>query len=46
MGRMWKKNSKYHKLGIESDVEIDRCHRIVPRKTKTGQNQDGSCTVV
>ena len=34
------------KLGIESDVEIDRCHRIGFRKTKTGQNQDQSCTVV
>ena len=24
------------KMGIESGVEIDRCHRIGPRKTKTG----------
>ena len=23
------------KLGIESDVAIDRCHRIGPRKMKT-----------
>ena len=28
------------KLGIESDIEIDRCHRIGPCKTKTGQNRD------
>ena len=34
------------KMGIESDVEIDRCHRIGPRKTKTGQNQDRPRTVV
>ena len=34
------------KLGIESDVEIDRCHRIGFRKTKTGQNQDQPRTVV
>ena len=33
------------KLGIESDVEIDRCHRIGPRKTKTGQNRDRPRTV-
>ena len=25
---------------LSSDVEIDRCHRIGPRKTKTGQNRD------
>ena len=34
------------KLGIDSDVEIDRCHRIGPRKTKTGQNRDRSRTVI
>ena len=34
------------KMGIESDVEIDRCHRIGPRKTKTGQNRDRPRTVV
>ena len=34
------------KLGIESDIEIDRCHRIGPRKTKTGQNRDRPRTVV
>ena len=28
------------KFGIESDVEIDGCHRIGPRKTNTGQNRD------
>ena len=33
-------------MGIESDVEIDRCHRIGPRKTKTGQNRDRPRTVV
>ena len=33
------------KLGIESDVEIVRCHRIGPRKT-TGQNRDRRRTVV
>ena len=27
-------------MGIESDVEIDGCHRIGARKTKTGQNRD------
>ena len=46
MGRMWKKNSKYYKLVIDSDVEIDRCHRTGPRKTKTGHNQDRLRTVV
>ena len=46
MGRMWKKNSKYYKLGKDSEVEIDRCHRIGPRKTKTSQNQDRPRTVV
>ena len=34
------------KLGIESEVEIDKYHRIVPRKTKTSQNQDRPRTVV
>ena len=34
------------KLGTESDIEIDRCHRIGPCKTKTGQNRDRPCTVV
>ena len=34
------------KLGIESDAEIDRCHRIGPHKTKTGQNQDRPGTIV
>ena len=34
------------KLGIESDVEIDRCHRIGPCKTKTDQDQDRPRTVV
>ena len=33
-------------MGIESDVEIDRCHRIGPHKTKTGQNQDRPGTIV
>ena len=33
------------KMGIESDVEIDRCYRIGPRKTKTGQNRDRPRTV-
>ena len=33
-------------MGIESDIEIDRCHRIRPCKTKTGQNHDRSHTVV
>ena len=33
-------------MGIKSDVEIDRCHRIGPRKTKTGQNRDRPRTVV
>ena len=33
------------KLRIESDVEIDRCHRIGPCKT-TGQNRDRRRTVV
>ena len=34
------------KLGIESDVKIDRYHTIRPRKTKTGQNRDRRCPVV
>ena len=34
------------KLGIESEVEIDKYHRIGPRKTKTHQNQDRPRTVV
>ena len=34
------------KLGIESDIEIDGCHRIEPRKAKTGQNRDRPSTVV
>ena len=34
------------KLGIESGVKIDRCHRIGPRKTKTSQNRDRPRTVV
>ena len=33
-------------MGIESDVEIDRCHRIRLRKAKTGQNRDRPRTVV
>ena len=33
-------------MGIESDVEIDRCHRIGSCKTKTGQNRDRPRTVV
>ena len=33
-------------LGIESDVEIDKCHRIGPRKAKAGQNRDRPRTVV
>ena len=28
-----------NKLGIERDVEIDRCHRIGRRKTKTSQDR-------
>ena len=45
---MWKRiqNIIADKLGIESDVEIDRCHRIGPHKTKTGQNYDQPHTVV
>ena len=34
------------KMGIESDIEIDSCHRIGPGKTKTGQNRDRPRTVV
>ena len=47
MGSMSKKiqNIITDKLGIESDVEIDRCHRIEPRKTNTGQNRDRPRTV-
>ena len=42
MGSMWKKiqNIIAGKLGIDSDVGTDKCHRIGSRKTKTGQNQD------
>ena len=35
-----------NKLGIKSDIEIDRCHRIGPHKTKTGQDWDRPRTVV
>ena len=35
-----------YKLGIESDIKIDRCHRIGPRKTKTDQDWDRLYTVV
>ena len=35
-----------NKLEIESDVKIDRCHRIEPRKTKTSQNWDRPPTVI
>ena len=34
------------KLGIESDVEINRCHRIGPHKAKSGQDRDRPHTVV
>ena len=34
------------KLGIESEVEIDRCSRTGHHKTKTGQNRDRPHTVV
>ena len=38
MGRMRKKIQNIaDKLGIESDVEINRCHRIGSRKTKTAK---------
>ena len=30
----------------DSDVEIGRCHRIGPHKTKTGQDQDRPRTCV
>ena len=33
-------------MGIESDVEFDRCHRIEPRKIKSGQDRDRPRTVV
>ena len=47
MGSMWKKSQNIiaDKLGIESDVEIDRCYIMGPRKTKTGQNWDWLRTV-
>ena len=41
-GKHVKENSK---ISLHSDVEIDRCHRIGPRKTKTGQDWDGPCTI-
>ena len=34
------------KLGIKSDIEIDRCNIIGPCKTRADQNQDQPCTVV
>ena len=34
------------KLGIESDIEIDRCNIIGPCKTRADQNRDQPCTVV
>ena len=45
---MWVKiqNIIADKLGIESDVEFDRCHRIEPRKIKSGQDRDRPRTVV
>ena len=33
-------------MGIESDIEIDRCHIIGPHKTKTDQDRDRLYTVV
>ena len=39
-------NSITNKVGTESDVEIDRCHRTGPHKTKTGQNRDQPYTFV
>ena len=33
-------------MGTDSDVEISRCHRTGPHKTKTGQNRDQPCTFV
>ena len=50
MGSMWKKKKIQNiipdKLGIEGDIEIDRCHRIGPPKIKTGQNRGRPSTVV
>ena len=45
---MWKKKSKMSLqiIGIESDKKSDRCHRIGPRKTKTGQDRNRPRTVV
>ena len=34
------------KLGTESDVKIDGCHKIWLRKTKTDQNRDRPRSVV
>ena len=33
-------------MGIENDIEIDRCHIIGPRKTKRDQDRDRLYTVV
>ena len=35
-----------YRSGKEDDVEIDRCHRIEPHKTKTSQNRDRPRTAV
>ena len=48
MGSMWKKiqNIIADRSGKVDDVEIDRCHRIEPHKTKTSQNRDRPRTAV
>lgn len=39
-------NITRNKLGIESDVEIDKCYGIGPCKTNPGQDCDRPRTVV
>ena len=33
-------------MGIDSDIKIERCHRIGPRKTKTDQDRVRPRTVL
>ena len=33
-------------MGIVSDIEIDRCHKIGPHKTKIAKDWDQPCTTV
>ena len=40
MGSIWTKIHLKHYLEIDSNVEVDRYHRVGPRNLKSGQNQN------